>query len=76
MLVCRPKGRFDHWVFKIKYSLNEHIIKYKAHWVVYRYKQQKGVDYNKTWARVVKPSSFQLLFGIAIERDYIWSRWI
>ena len=26
------------------------------------------MDYNKTWAGVVKPSSFRLLFAIAAER--------
>ena len=71
VLVLRPESRFvisGHWVFKIKYGLDGHIIKYKARWVVYGYKQQEGVDYNKTWAGVVKPSSFRLLFAIVAEQ--------
>ncbi len=55
-------------MFKIKYGLDGHIIKYKARWVVHRYKQQEGVGYNKAWAGVVKPSLFRSLFGIAAER--------
>ena len=58
----------DRWVFKVKYRQNEHIIKYKACWLVHGYKQLEGVDYNKTWAGVVKPSLFQSLFAIAAER--------
>lgn len=46
------------WVFKIKYGLNGEIRKYKARWVVHGHKQKYGVDYNETWAGVVKPASF------------------
>ena len=55
-------------MFRIKYRLDGQITKYKARWVVHGYKQQEGVDYNKTWAGVVKPSSFHSLFAIAAER--------
>ena len=71
VLVPRPESRFvisGRWVFRIKYGLDGRIIKYKARWVVHGYKQQEGVDYNKTWAGVVKPSSFRSLFAIAAER--------
>ena len=71
VLVPQPKSRFvisSCWVFRIKYELDGRIIKYKARWVVHRYKQQEGVDYNKTWAGVVKPSSFWSLFATAVER--------
>ena len=37
--------------------------------MVHGYKQQEGLDYNKTWAGVVKPSLFWSLFAIAAERD-------
>ena len=71
VLVPQPKSRFvisSCWVFRIKYELDGRIIKYKARWVVHRYKQQEGVDYNKTWAGVVKPSLYWSLFAIAAER--------
>ncbi len=55
-------------MFQIKYGLDGRIIKYKTRWVVHRYKKHEGVDYNKTWAGVVKPSSFRSLFRIAEER--------
>ena len=51
VLVPCPESCFvisGRWVFKIKYKLDRRIIKYKARWVVHGYKQQEGVDYNKT----------------------------
>ena len=54
-------------MFRIKFGLDGRIIKYKARWVVHGYNQQEGVDYNKTWAGVVKPSLFRSVFGIAAE---------
>lgn len=62
----------DYQVFKIKYRLDSCIIKYKVCWVVHIYKQQKSVKYNKTWARVVKPSLFWSFFAIIVkQRLYI-----
>jgi hypothetical protein len=37
--------------------------------VVKGYKQQKGLDYNKTFAAVVKPISYKALFAIAAALD-------
>ena len=72
VLVPRPESRFvisGRWVFRIKFGVDGRIIKYKTRWVVHGYKQQEGVDYNKTWAGVVKPSSFRSLFEIAAKRS-------
>ena len=57
------------WVFRIKYGLNGEIRKYKARWVVHGHKQKYGVDYNETWAGVVKPTSFRSLFSIGASRN-------
>jgi len=37
--------------------------------VVKGYKQQQGIDYNKTFASVVKPMSYKALFAIAAALD-------
>ena len=71
ILVDLPKGRIaitGRWVFRIKYGIDGRILKFKARWVVHGYKQQPGVDYIKTWAGIVKASSFRTLFGLAAER--------
>ena len=70
-LVKRPPGRAvitGRWVFKLKYGVDGRILRYKARWVVHGYKQKEGIDYNATWAGVVKPASFRTLFALAAER--------
>ena len=45
------KGRqtiIDRWIFKIKYDLNNNILKYKARWIVHDYKQIAKIDFNFT----------------------------
>ncbi len=61
----RSKSLTDRWVFKIKYELDENILKYKACWVVHEYKQQYEIDYNETWSEVVKSATFRMMFDIA-----------
>ncbi len=48
----RSKSLINRWVFKIKYKLDENILKYKARWVVHEYKQQYEIDYNEIWSEV------------------------
>lgn len=56
------------WVFKIKHGVDGKILRYKARWVVHGYKQLEGIDFSSTWAGVVKPASFRMLFAISAER--------
>ncbi len=65
----RSKSLINRWVFKIKYELDENILKYKAHWVVHEYKQQYEIDYNKIWSKVVKSAIFRMMFDIAATHD-------
>lgn len=37
--------------------------------MVHRYKQLEDVDYNKTWAEIVKPSLFWLFFTIPAKQE-------
>lgn len=50
--------------------INGEIRKYKAHWVVHGHKQKYSVDYNETWAEVVKPAFFRSLFSIRAFRNW------
>jgi len=65
----RSKSLIDRWIFKIKYELDENILKYKARWVVHEYKQQYEIDYNEIWSEVVKSAIFRMMFDIAATRD-------
>ena len=72
-LVDRPTSRkvLDaRWVFKYKRNSEGNIIRYKARWVVKGYEQQSGVDFNETFASVVKPMSYKALFAIAAAHNW------
>ena len=36
------------WVFKIKYDVDDQILRFKARWMIHDYKQKYGVDYYET----------------------------
>ena len=57
------------WVYKLKTGANGEVLRYKARWVVRGFEQQEGVDYNETFASVVKPMSYKLIFALAAALD-------
>ena len=38
----------DRWIFKIKYDVDDQILRFKARWVIHDYKQKYDVDYYET----------------------------
>jgi hypothetical protein len=57
------------WVFKIKRGARNEVVRFKARWVVKGFMQQYGVNYDQTFAAVVKPMAFRALFAIAAYYD-------
>ena len=57
------------WVYKIKRDIDGNVACFKARWVVKGYLQQFGVDFDQTFAAVVKPMAFRVLFAIAAFLD-------
>lgn len=57
------------WVYKVKQDVNGNIARFKARWVVKGYLQQFGVDFDQTYAVVIKPMAFRVLFAIAAYFD-------
>ncbi len=57
------------WVYKVKRDVDGKVARFKARWVVKGYLQQFGVDFDQTFAAVVKPMAFRVLFAIAAFLD-------
>ena len=55
------------WVYKIK-PLLDNTVKYKARLVAQGFTQQEGIDYEETFASVVKFKSLRTLFSLACQR--------
>lgn len=71
-LVDPPKDRrilSGKWVFKLKRGPHGEVIRYKSRWVVRGFTQEEGIDYDETFASVVKPMSYKALFAIAATLD-------
>lgn len=57
------------WVFKLKKDLNGGIIRYKARLVAKGYSQRHHVDYEETYAPVVRYASIRFLIALAVEYE-------
>ena len=58
------------WVYKIKRGPANDILRYKARWVVRGFEQREGIDYNESFASVVKPMGYKAIFAIASANDW------
>jgi hypothetical protein len=58
------------WVFRLKRGPHSEVLRHKARWVVRGFEQKKGLDYNETFATVVKPISYKTLFVFAAAQDW------
>lgn len=52
-------------VFKRKYGTDGQVSRHKARLVARGFQQEEGIDYEETFAAVVKPASYRILFAIA-----------
>lgn len=73
MLCDLPKNRkviTCKWVFKLKRKSDNSIDKYKARLVAVGFAQEKGFDYNNTYAPTAKLTSLRVLLSIANHFQY------
>lgn len=71
-LVARPADKSvlsGKWVYKLKKGPNGEILRHKARWVARGFEQTQGIDYDETFASVVKPMSYKAIFAIAAALD-------
>jgi len=73
-LVDRPRNRnvlTNKWVFRIKYQSDRSIERFKGKLVVRGFQQVHGLDYEETFAPVVKFNTFRTLLAFAIQNDLL-----
>ncbi len=58
------------WVYKKKYGLTGAVERYKARWVVKGFHQVEGIDYDETFASVVKSMIWKSLLALGAKFDY------
>ena len=57
------------WVFRLKRGSKGEITQFQARWIVKRFQQQEGINYNQTFASVMKPINYKSIFAITAARD-------
>ena len=55
------------WVYDLKRDSSGKVVKFKARLVVHGYKQQEGIDYNKTFSSTAQLRTFRFVVSIAVE---------
>jgi hypothetical protein len=72
-LVPPPSGRKlvrCRWVYRTKSTVDGHISRYKAKLVAKGFQQVHGIDYDETFAPVVKMDSIRLALSIAASKGW------
>nr|GEX27967.1 hypothetical protein [Tanacetum cinerariifolium] len=73
-LVPRPEGKTiikTKWIFKNKKDKRSLVIQNKARLVQVGYSQQKGIDYDETFAPVAQIEAIRLFLAYAAHKDFI-----
>ena len=72
-VVPRPKGNSvvtSKWLFKIKHAVDGSIEKYKARFVAHGFSQKEGINYDETFALVVRYTSIRIIISLASVLEY------
>ena len=59
------------WIFKVKYTCDDKVERFKGHLVAKRYSQKYGTDYDETISSVIRFSSIRALLAYAVQNDMI-----
>ena len=67
-VVSRPKGKLvviPKWVYKIKHGADGSIEKYKVRFVARGFSRKEGINYEETFAPVVRYTSIRAIMALA-----------
>jgi hypothetical protein len=67
-IVPRPKNKdvvSSKWLYKIKHVVDGSIEKYKASFVARGFSQKEGIDYEETFAPIVRYTSIRTIIALA-----------
>ena len=66
-VVLKPTHRRvlgGRWVYRLKRGPGGEILRFKSRWVVRGFEQRYGIDFNETFATVVKPMTYKAIFTV------------
>ena len=66
----------SRWIFKIKYEVNDRILRFKIRWIVHEYKQKKNVDYIDTWVEIMNFFFFVRYLLLLRKNVYMHIKWM
>jgi hypothetical protein len=58
----------ERWIYKLKKDRDENLIRYKTRWVAHDFKQRHEMNFDETFASVVKFISYKTLMIISAKR--------
>jgi hypothetical protein len=58
------------WVYKIKRRAHGNLDKYKAQLVAKGFKQQYGIDYEKTFSLMVKSTTIRVILSLVVSQGW------
>ena len=64
------KALKNKWVYKLKRGPDGEIVRHKTRWVVRGFEQRVGIDFNETFAFVVKLMSYKAIFAMTAALNY------